>query len=106
MWQPSAITSTLGGGNHSHLGMIMPNAEHIGIAEGGSRYIAPERPQIPIYTGKATTIAAQREHYLEELAAYLEHRDLTNPIKKLTLRAVPHTYLSELADPDIGFSTV
>ena len=102
----AAITSTLGGGNHSHLGMIMPTAEYIGIAEGGSPYIAPERPQIPNYTGTAATIAAQREHYQEDMAAYLEHRDLNNQIKKLILCAVPHTYLSELADPDLGFSTV
>jgi len=102
----SAIPSDLGGGDHGHLGMLMPNAEYILISTGGAAYGIPVRPQVPAFAGAAAVIAAIQEDYRRAQETYHTHRDLSNQIKKLILDAVPLDYLSELAHPTMGYSSV
>jgi hypothetical protein len=49
-----SVQSQLGGGNHGHLGMLMPQAEYILISNGGEPYVQPEKPNVPVYNGTAT----------------------------------------------------
>lgn len=84
----------------------MPDGEYILISTGGVSYGIPVRPPVPAYAGAAAIIAAVQENYNRDVAAFIDHRDLSNHIKKLLLDAVPLDYLDELAHPDFGFSNV
>lgn len=48
-----SVESTLGGGDHGHLGMIMPEQEYIQIATNGTPYVFPAQPEVPVYGGTA-----------------------------------------------------
>lgn len=102
----SSIPSDLGGGDHGHLGMLMPPAEYVLISTGGTAYGIPVKPPAPAYAGAAAVIAAMQEGYRREMETYQEYRDLSNQIRKLILDAVPADYLSELAHPKMGYSNV
>ena len=46
-----AIPSTLGGGAHGHLGMIMPAVQYATLSAGGAAYVNPVPPVEPVYGG-------------------------------------------------------
>ena len=102
----SSIPSDLGGGDHGHLGMLMPHAEYVLIATGGVPYGIPVRPPVPAYAGAAAVVAVTQENYNREVATFQDYRDLSNQVKKLILEAVPLDYRNELAHPRMGYSSV
>ena len=55
----SAIDSTLGGGLHGHLGMVMPDAAYTALA--GVAFALPVRPVAPVYHGAASIVANDLE---------------------------------------------
>jgi hypothetical protein len=85
--------------------MLMAPPDYANLT-GGDVYVAPVRPPIPVYAGTAAQVAALRDAYQETMTTYMESRDLANQVKRAILQAVPHTYLCELSDPDLGFSNV
>jgi hypothetical protein len=102
----TAIASELGGGEHGHLGMLMPAAEYIAISNGGVPYDIPVRPPMPVFQGTAAVIATTQANYERETATYTTHRDLSTHIKQLILTAVPKIYLDALSHPDFGYANV
>jgi hypothetical protein len=101
-----SVSTTLGGGVHGHIGMVMPNAEYITISTGGAPYIAPDAPLTPVYGGTAAQIANQQQAYSEERKEYTKYSDLSDQIKKMLLAAVPHQFLRPLNLPTLGFAGV
>ena len=83
----SSIPSELGGGDHGHLGMLMPTAEYTLISTGGAPYVMPLRPPVPHYVGAAAIIAALQENYRATMESYVEYRDLS--AQKAPLRSGP-----------------
>jgi hypothetical protein len=100
------VPSKLGGGKHGHLGMLMPKAAYIKIAPGGTEFIPPTLPTQPTYKGDATDRATQRDEYKEAVDIFHEYVRLEAALQQQILQAVPPVYLSELADPILGFAEV
>ena len=99
-----AIPSTLGGGAHGHLGMIMPNAQYITLSAGGAAYVDPVPPVEPVYGGAAAVIALQNNRFNTQEKIYLEYRDLSGQFKAQLIQAVPMAYIRALKHPQLGFA--
>ena len=71
----ASVGTTLGGGNHGHLGMFMPDAECQAL--GGPppnalpQFQAPPRPVVPNYAGPAGQVATDRENYENALGVHI-----------------------------------
>jgi hypothetical protein len=102
----STVESKLGGGSHGHLGMLMPEEEYIKKSRGAATYVAPEKADLPQYTGTAATIANQKEEYKDALDAYNEHRQFQAYIQKLMIKAIPKMYIETLEDSIMGYANV
>jgi hypothetical protein len=92
------VESKLRRGDHGHLGMLMPKEEYIKKPRGAATYVAPEKPDLPRYTGTAATIANQKEEYKDALDAYHKHRHFQAYIQKLMIKAIPKMYIKTLED--------
>jgi hypothetical protein len=98
-----SVRSTLGGGNHGHLGMVMPAAKYLVLA--GQAYAQPNGPPpIPAFAGQGAAVAAAQEQYRKDLDAYETFQALYDALKQLIIAAVPPVYLSELEDPTFGLA--
>lgn len=100
------IESTLGGGDHGHLGMLMPETEYILISTGAAKYVPAKKPTVPKYAGSDTVQNQQKEDYKELLEAYHEQRSLQDQIQQLLINAVPKVYIAKLANKTRGMSKV
>ena len=102
-----SVRSTMGGGNHGHLGMLMPNEEYVLISNGGIPYVAPDGPpQVPTYAGTAAVVAIMQANYNQQVKSYEEHQDLSNHIKAMMLQAIPKVYTGTLAHAQLGYANV
>jgi hypothetical protein len=100
------VPSTLGGGRHGHLGMVMPDDEYILISHDAESYEAPDKPVEPVYAGTAQQRYQQEADYKAEVKAYNEWRDLEIYLRKLMINAIPWTFIAELEHHTMGFSEV
>ena len=96
----------LGGGDHGHLGLVMPDAEYTAISTGGVPYIQPDRPAVPAYSNVVGTRERQKTKYQQDLEEYRDSRNIHNLLKAQLMVAIPETYREVLADTDIGYSEV
>lgn len=101
-----SIESKLGGGEHGHLGMLMPDDEYCALSANGEPYVHPVKPVVPNYTGTAANQKKQEDEYKEATEAYTEKRTLQNQLQQLILQAVPDIYIEALADHRRGFADV
>ena len=80
--------TTLGGRNHGHLGMFMPDAEYQAL--GGPppnalpQFQRPPRPVVPNHAGHAGQVATAREN---SLRIHLTCNNVDNKLKQLRKRA-------------------
>jgi hypothetical protein len=93
------VESTLGGGDHGHLGMIMLEQEYIQISTNGTPYEFPAQPDVPVYAGTVANRDQQQENYKADMVIFQEAKTLQNKIKKLIIQAVPDVYLAKLRQP-------
>ena len=107
MGNARSISTALGGGNHGHLGLILPQAEYAAIAPGNP-FIIPAHPQMPVLAGGAGAAAAVNAQaaYTRELNEYLMCTAVENNLKKMLLQAVPHIFVKAVEDHDYGFGNV
>lgn len=101
-----SVASNHGGGNHGHLGMVMPPGDYTRISTGGAEYSFPTQPAIPTYSANAATRGRQRDQYERNLRDYDEARALRNQLKSQLIRAIPEAHRDVLADPDLGYANV
>jgi hypothetical protein len=95
------------GGDHGHLGMLMPTAAYTSISTGNVEYIFPDKPEIPFYSGSSrSTRDRQHAQYKLDLKEYEEAQTLRNPLKGLLIQATPESYREVLADTTIGYANV
>ena len=98
----SAVPSALGGGNHGHLGLIMPAAEYANLSNVA--FAVPACPAQPVYAGVQLAQRNQAETYATQLRNYDACTAVISLIKQQILQAVPHEYLAPLNDALLGFS--
>jgi hypothetical protein len=102
-----AIPSTLGGGRHGHLGLIMPPNEYLPITAGQTAFIVPiAAPACPRYSNNAPLRAQQKEAHRVACKAYTDALTMMNQLMAQMLLAVPPTYREILADTTHGYAMV
>jgi hypothetical protein len=100
-----AIQTKLGGGQHGHLGLVMPAAHYI-LLPGAVPYDL-QRPDIPDY---AKMTAAERDQwkdlYNDESRQYMEAHAIALQLKTMLIQAVPLIYISHLQHHLLKLATV
>ena len=105
-----AVPTTLGGGAHGHLGMILPAAEYAALNPApGDVFDRPDDPPDALdFAGNASraTIALAQQEYNAELQAYTMCNKVDLALKIRILKAVPKIYLLALCDELFEFANV
>ena len=100
------IPTTLGGGNHGHVGVIMAPTEY-NLLTGGIDFVNPANPGIYPAGLAANAVAgtrAREEAIHKELIAQFEtFEGVRLGTKDLILEAVDNKYLSEIKHNTLGF---
>ena len=105
---PAAIDSPQGGGNHGHLGYVMPAAAYAALTGGGAAWADPVRPLRPVIGAGTSAVVMQntQTQFEEEKAIHETFRKFSTTIKALLLAAILKTYINALADDLHGFNNV
>jgi len=103
-----AIPSTRGGGNHGHLGFVIPAVEYLALA--GTPFTLPAHPgDTPNITDPRATqyiIAEEVRVFKATIAELTLAVTICEELKKQILTAVNRLYLAALNDDTFGFAQV
>jgi hypothetical protein len=107
------ITTDLGGGQHDHLGLLMPDADYLALPGAATYILPPTRPNIPRYAGEAganeATAGEQEEWaalYKLQQAEYNDTHGLKEQLMNLLIVAINGFYLTTLEDDVLGLALV
>ena len=101
-----SVPTTLGGGDHGHLGLVMGEEAYAELSNGGVTYDFPDKPNVPRYAEGVAQRERQKAEYIQALEEYHDARDVQNQLKAQLMQAIPDTYREALADMDLGYSEV
>lgn len=101
-----SVPSTLGGGRHGHLGMVMPEVEYMKISLNKTKYKIPTKPDIPSFNEKSEVRDKQSLEYQQALNEYTEAQELQAHLLQLLLQAVPRLYILSLSHSTLGFTGI
>ena len=102
-----SIHSLRGGGQHGHLGLILPPDEYITLI--GTPFDVPQQPrQRPQYADDATDVQIYNANAAYDWAVteFLTYNSTKNTLLAQLLVAVKKDYYYELCDPMFGFGMV
>ena len=93
-----SIPTTLGGGQHGHIGILMPVAEYATLAGPlAPPFVMPDRPAVPAYgTMNGANQAQARAVYERAIRDYETAVATRSLLKNQILEAVPKEYLESL----------
>ena len=101
----AAVPCPAGGGNHGHVGMIMPAAQYATLP-GTIPWVDPAHPGVLAPGGAAAAIAAANIQWKVDMNVYDTSIQVRNKLKLQILVAVPDAYTNALADPLVGYAAV
>ena len=100
----ASIPTTLGGGNHGYLGLILSPAAYATISP--TAFVEPaypgQHPAIPAGTNAATTSAIIR-HHTKDTRQWREFKNVSTALKNQLLSAVDDIYVRALRDRHVGY---
>ena len=100
----ASIPTTLGGGNHGYLGLILSPAAYATISP--TAFVEPaypgQHPTIPAGTNAANTSTIIRQH-TEDTRQWREFKNVSTALKNQLLRAVDDIYVRALRDQHVGY---
>ena len=100
----ASIPTTLGGGNHGYIGLILSPATYTTISP--TAFIKPvypgQHPAIPAGTNAANTSAIIRRH-TEDTQQWREFKNVSTALKNQLLSAVEDIYVRALRDRHVGY---
>ena len=100
----ASVPTTLGGGNHGYLGLILSPATYATISP--TAFIEPtspgQHPAIPDGTNAANTSAIIRRH-TEDTQQWRELKNVSTALKNQLLSAVEDIYVRALRDHHVGY---
>ena len=102
------VMTTLGGGGHGHLGMILPAIMYNTVAPG-TPFITPTNPgPVPILTGNesAMLIGTKVRAHAEQKRMFDTYINVGIALKNQLQGAVDEIYLSTIANTFTGFATI
>jgi hypothetical protein len=100
----ATLTTALGGGQHGHIGIIMPAALYTTLS--ATPYNEPNDPgAIPVHAANATTAIRESDHlnHKEALTQFNHHNNMNDALKTQIIDAVADTYLGELRNRYTGY---
>ena len=95
-----AVHSTLGGGAHGHLGLVLTPAQYANISQ--IPFLRPQFPAplvIPAGTTAVNANAMERAHK-EQLRVFREVMGVENALKQQLNKAIDSAFLDAIRDPD------
>ena len=100
----ASIPTTLGGGTHGYLGLILSPAAYATIA--ATQFIEPiypgQHPNVPPGTSAANTSTIVRRH-TEDLRQWREFKNVNTALKNQLLSALDDIYIRALKDRHVGY---
>ena len=100
----TSIPTTLGGGNHSYLGLILSPAAYTTIT--ATQFIEPiypgQHPNVPAGTSAANTTTLVRRH-TEDLRQWREFKNVNTALKNQLLTSIDDIYIHALKDRHVGY---
>ena len=100
----ASIPTTLGGGTHGYLGLILSPAAYATIA--ATQFIEPiypgQHPNVPAGTSAANTSTIVRRH-TEDLRQWREFKNVNTALKNQLLSALDDIYIRALKDRHVGY---
>ena len=100
----ASIPTTLGGGTHGYLGLILSPAAYATIA--ATQFIEPiypgQHPNVPAGTSAANTSTIVRRH-TEDLRQWREFKNVNTALKNQLLSALDDIYIRALKDHHVGY---
>lgn len=102
----ASISTTNGGGQHGHVGMIMDEADYIKISHNAERFVIPTNPGPYPATVDQDIIVRERqvaEHKAEQ-AEFETYRGVENFLRKAIVKSVGHEWIAELESEELGFN--
>ena len=103
----ASIPSTLGGGNHGHLGLVLQPALYTVVT--GNNFTAPNNPgATPTITAAATAaqVGAITRQFNANNKTFLEYSRTDQALKQLLLGAIEKDYVDSLRNMYTGYTTV
>ena len=101
----ASIPTTLGGGTHGYLGLILSPAAYATIA--ATQFIEPiypgQHPNIPAGTNAANTSTIVRRH-TEDLRQWREFKNVNTVLKNQLLSALDDIYIRALKDCHVSYT--
>ena len=100
----ASIPTTLGGGNHGYLGLILSPAAYATIA--ATQFVEPiypgQHPNVLASTSAANTSTIVRRH-TEDLRQWHEFKNVNTALKNKLLSALDDIYVRTLKDRHVGY---
>ena len=100
----ASIPTTLGGGNHGYLGLILSPAAYTTIA--ATQFVEPiypgQHPNVPAGTSTANTSTIVR-HHTEDLRQWQEFKNINTALKNQLLSALDDIYICALKDRHVRY---
>ena len=100
----ASLPTTLGGGTHGYLGLILSPAAYATIA--ATQFIEPiypgQHPNVPAGTSAANTSTIVRRH-TEDLRQWREFKNVNTALKNQLLSALDDIYIRALKDRHVGY---
>ena len=100
----ASVPTTLGGGNHGYLGLILSPAAYATISP--TAFVKPaypgQHPAIPAGTNAANTSAIIRRH-TEDTRKWCESKTVSTTLKNQLLSAVEDIYVQALCNRHVGY---
>ena len=103
----SSVLTTLAGGNHGFLALVLNNADYNALT--GAVWIEPVNPGMrPLIPNGANRIAQENisSQWKNEFEFWKMTQDVREALKKQIIDAIDNEYLKDLKDPDTGYANV
>ena len=94
-----AVHSTLGGGAHGHLGLVLTTAQYALLSP--TPFVRPTFPAALVVPGGTTAVASSNmeREYKEQIRLFREVTGVENALKQQLTRAVDSAFLDTIRDP-------
>ncbi|KAL7474037.1 hypothetical protein ACHAW6_000036, partial [Cyclotella cf. meneghiniana] len=103
----ASIPTTLGGGNHGHIGMVVEESEYITFLNGNVTFDAPSNPGAYPTTVDENNAAKREEQvtkHKEQKLVFLTHEAVAHAIRTMIVTCVDEEWLAELRSETMGFN--
>ncbi|KAL7486803.1 hypothetical protein ACHAW6_012408, partial [Cyclotella cf. meneghiniana] len=103
----ASIPTTLGGGNHGHVGMIVEKTKYMAFWNNGAKFEPPTNPSAyPTTVDKNNAAMHEKQvaEHKELKEVFRTHEAIANSMRKKIINCVDEEWLAELQSKTMGFN--